>query len=79
MSENNDTKEFVKVFMDALQNPSIQATAKEMTANITVQPYIVKIKQLESNINFLAKRCAEMTTKPHEQNSEYWLELANKG
>lgn len=46
--------------------------------NNVLLSYQKHIKELETQVNFLASQCAKLSTKPHQQNSDFWLNISTK-
>lgn len=46
--------------------------------NNVLLSYQKRIKELETQVKFLASQCAKLSTKPHQQNSDFWLNISTK-
>ena len=46
--------------------------------NNVLSPYQKRIKELEAQVKFLANQCAKLSTKPHQQNSDFWLNTSTR-
>ena len=46
--------------------------------NNVLLSYQKRIKELEAQVKFLASQCTKLSTKPHQQNSDFWLNLSTK-
>ena len=55
-----------------------KTTSEVYKAQNVLLPYQKRIRELETQIKFLAKQCANLSTKPHQQSSDYWLNLTVK-
>lgn len=54
------------------------ATEVPEAQNNILLPYQKRIKELEAQVKFLANQCAKLSTKPHQQNSDFWLNTSTR-
>ena len=54
------------------------ATEVPEAQNNALLPYQKRVKELEAQVKFLANQCAKLSTKPHQQNSDFWLNTSTR-
>lgn len=73
---SNFNNMFEHLFDTPFQN-GINKTATQVSETNSEQliSYIKRIKELEAQVILLANNLATMSSKPHEQNTDHWIEL----
>ena len=71
------SQDFSNIF-STLFGTNKTATEVSEAQNNVLLPYQKRIKELEAQVKFLANQCAKLSTKPHQQNSDFWLNISTK-
>ena len=70
------SQDFSNVFSTLFGANKTATEVSEAQSNVLL-PYQKRIKELEAQVKFLASQCAKLSTKPHQQNSDFWLNTSS--
>ena len=70
-------------FFKNMFGQSFGVSSSNKEEKVDLAPYVLKIKKLEKQVNFLAKQCASLHTQHNstnlfKNNSDYWIEQSEK-
>ena len=71
------SQDFSDLFSTLFSASKTTTEVPEAQNNVLLS-YQKRIKELEAQVKFLASQCAKLSTKPHQQNSDFWLNISTK-